>query len=476
MPLAALGALGATAVGLSQRPRDPPQILTEIARYERDIKAYGAGSVKPPVGYYKPGDFNPYTGVRVPSAVAAEPLAPTPTKPDSSKPLPSPMAPRRNIVVRPRVRLNRPIQNAGARKGTVRVRPMPPPSTIALAPVNIGNTIRGFSNIERDIPNGKSVTGRDFMFSAIGTNAVGWSMVGGAPLTPAAFVDSNIRMYMNMYNQFRFVRFTAHYITSSPTSANGDIMFYYGKNRESVFLDQTSANLLPFVISDPNTVLGPQWQNASASFDCSTKWKSTDYGMDAQVGEYADGELFLLSKTSSNESPGYVLFDYTIEFREKSISPRLLTLPITRALWNQCSFNVSGGTTTNGVVFNLAVGGNNISGATSILPPNTSSGDIFKVILDYANSIGSISPNFVLVPFSQHLGNASATSVPLQNGSTFYATVGTNNLLTLFPTAAGAYANSNPFVASGTGTCTVTLQFWMSYIGASSALNVNPNF
>jgi hypothetical protein len=398
---------------------------------------------------------------------------PTITVPSLPQPVELPMAPKRPVtqrrpnVVRPRVAI---------RKGTVRVRPMPPPSTIALAPVNIGNTIRGFQNTERDIPNGKSITGRDFMFSAIGTNSVGWSMVGGAPLTPASFVDSNIRMYMNMYNQFRFVSFTVHYITSSPTSANGDIMFYYGKNRESVFLDQTSANLLPFVISDPNTVLGPQWQNASAKFTCSGKWKSTDYGMDAQIGEYADGELFLLSKTTSNESPGYVLFDYVIEFREKSISPRLLTLPVTRALWNQCSFNLSGATTTNGTVFNLVVGGNNISGAPSVLPPGTQSGDIFKIILDYSNSVGALNPSFVLVPFSQHLGNATATSVTLQNGSTFYASVGTNNLLTLFFTAAGAYSNSNPLVASGTGNVTVTLQFWMSYVGASSAVNVNPNF
>ncbi len=386
------------------------------------------------------------------------------------------MAPRKNVVARPRVRLNRPGQVAGVKKGTTRARSMPPPSTIALAPVNIGNTIRGFQNLERDTPNGKLVIGRDFMFSAIGTNAVGWSMVGGAPLTPAAFVDSNIRMYMNMYNQFRFVSFTAHYITSSPTSSNGDIMFYYGKNRESVFLDQSSTNLLPFVISDPNTVLGPQWQNASAKFTCSGKWKSTDYGMDAQIGEYADGELFLLSKTSLNESPGYVLFDYTIEFRERSISPRLLTLPVTRALWNQCSFNLSSASVTNGTVYNLVVGGNNISGAPSVLPPGTQSGDIFKMIYDASNSTYTLNQTFVTIPFSQHLGNATATSVPLLNGSTIYATVGTNNLLTLFFTAAGAYSNSNPLVASGTGNSTVTLQFWMSYVGASSSLNISPNF
>jgi hypothetical protein len=440
--------------------------LTQIEQYEKDLKTYPVGVVKPPPGYYKPGEYNPYLGYTVPSPTVKD-------NPDFAIPAPPieqsrPMAPKRTPPKRiTNVSVRRPVRKAVKR---------PPPSTISMAPVSIGNTIRGFQNTERDTPNGKIINGRDFMFSAIGTNSVGWSMVGGAPLTPASFVDSNIRMYMNMYNQFRFVGFTAHYITSSPTSANGDIMFYYGKNRESVFLDQTSTNLLPFVISDPNTVLGPQWQNASAKFTCSGKWKSTDYGIDAQVGEYADGELFLLSKTTSNESPGYVLFDYTIEFKEKSISPRLLTLPVTRALWNQCSFNLNGLTTTTSAVYNLVVGGNNISGAPSVLPPGTSSGDIFKVILDYSNSIGTLNPNAVLVPFSQHLGAATGTVITLQNGSTFYASVGTNSMLTLFATAAGAYANANPFVASFTGNVTVTIQLWLSYVGASSGLNINPNF
>jgi len=353
------------------------------------------------------------------------------------------------------------------------------PSTIARAPVSIGNTVRGFVSRCVDTPNGKIVAGRDFMFTPIGTGTVNtWCLVGGAPLTPAAFADSTLRQYLQMYNKFRFQKLVAHYITSSPTSANGDIMFYYNKNRESVFLNQTSGNLLPFVISDPNTVLGPQWQNASAAFQVSANWKSCDYGIDAVVADYADGDLFLLSKTSTTDSPGYVLFDYIIEFAEPSITPRLLTLPITRILWSQVGMSLSQTTVNNGSFFGVLGGVTNLSGTVTTLPTGTIAGDIFKVILDLTNSTRVSNTQFVVNPMvgGDAFSGQTNTQVFWQDGTTIYATYAGNGEFVFYPNAVSAYSRIGPFLASGGGAVSLVLQFWLSYVGNFAASNINPTF
>jgi hypothetical protein len=350
------------------------------------------------------------------------------------------------------------------------------PSSVALAPVSIGNTIRGVKSNVVQRRDGCIINGRDFMFTPIGTASIEtWTLAGGAPLTPAAFVDSTIRQYMQMYNKFKFHSFTAHYLTSSPTSSDGDIMFYHNKNRDSVFLNQTSNNLLPFVISDPNTVLGPQWQNHSARFEVTSDWKSTDYGMNSDVTEYSAGDLFLLTKSTTSDSPGYVMFDYVIEFKERSIMPRLLTLPMAKILWSNVALNVSGTATVN-FNFLTVVGGNNLSGGPSTLPTGAVFGDIFKVIFDRTNSVlnGGSSTYTTLNVLTN--GSIAANNVAMNDGTTLYAMYG-NNWWTLYTTIDAAILGTQPLAFSASGALvSSTLQFWMSFVTSTTGSNVQPNF
>jgi len=347
-------------------------------------------------------------------------------------------------------------------------------SIVTKAPAAIGNTIRGTASTVHMTTNGHVITGRDFMFAPIGSGSVTtWTVVGGCPLSPTAFADSSLRQYSEMYGKFRFLSFTAHYVTASPTSSNGDIMLYYAKNRESPFLNQTSPNLLPFVMSDPNTILGPQWQNISATFDVSATWKSLDYGIEDTPKDYADGELFLLSKTSTPDSPGYVIFDYTIEFGERSIQPRLLTFPITRELYLNMALSVPSGATTINTPFGLRNSGLTIAGVNSAYPVGQLDGDIYKVIVDFTNSTKGSNSTFVIQPLVSHDVSGSTLSYTMADGFTCYAIYNlAGDLYYFYPNAPAAYVGSRIFWASGTGSITLTLQVWMSYIGSiNGAMN-----
>lgn len=348
-------------------------------------------------------------------------------------------------------------------------------TSIQTAPVAIGNSIKGAQSQVVQSKSGVTVKSRDFMFSAKGSGAVQtWTMVGGTPITPAVFVDSTLRNYMQMYQKYRWKSLAVHYITSSPTTANGDIMFYHQKNRESVFLNQTSTQLLPFVLNDDDTVIGPQWTNHSVQLHVTGKWKSTDYGMTPELEMYADGDLFLLSKTSTTDSPGYVLFDYEVEFQELQISPRLLSLPLPRAQWYQSNIAITGATLTTGTTNNLwfVVTGNDISGTASTAPPGVTNGDIYKVIIDLTNSSSMTGATAsTLLRVTEVNGYNPVT---IQDGTTLYA-VYNGAAFIFYPNAAAAFTNG-PLVSGVPGTVTANLQVWLSLIGTIGNTNFNPNF
>jgi len=373
-----------------------------------------------------------------------------------------------------------------ARAGRVTGASMGPVSAISTAPVAIGNSVRGARSVSTRTNSGVIVRGRDFMFTPAGTasSITAWCTVGGTPLSPVAFGDSIVRQYLQMYQKYRWKRCVVHYITSSPTSASGDVMFYHGKNRDSVYLNQTSSFLLPFVISDPDTVLGPQWTNHSADLKVQGTWKSTDYGMGDSPNDYADGEIFLLSKTTTTESPGYVLFDYEIEFAEMQISPRLLNLPLPRAQYT----NVNFGQTTSGVTAGNGLAavpvGNLLDGVTnSAVPSNAAYGDVYKIILDISNSASGSWTNATpatLVEYQSGPFSNSNQAVTLTDGFTLYAVYASttaNDAITFYPNATAAYANGNDYLRFAvTATITWNIQSWWSLIGSITSLNNKPNF
>ena len=351
---------------------------------------------------------------------------------------------------------------------------MGPVSMISTAPVALGNSVRGSSTVVRNTASGCIATGRDFMFTPIGTGSIStWTMVGGTPLAPVSFGDSSIRQYMQMYQKYRWRKCNVYYITSSPTSSTGDVMFYYAKNRESVFLNQTSSFLLPFVISDPSTVIGPQWTNHAASLDITGTWKSTDYGMEAALQDYADGEVFLLSKTTKTDSPGYVLFDYVVEFAELQISPRLLSLPLPRSQYSNVAFTAGGAKTQGTVAGFTATAGTNLSGSTSTPPSGFAGGDIYKIFFDNTNSTYTTGTalNVLQINYSGTISTLAVT-----DGLTLYAVASDSNNMQLYPNADSAYTCSNALQWGASLTFSFNIQVWISLIGTLSSVNLKPNY
>lgn len=292
-------------------------------------------------------------------------------------------------------------------------------SRINTAPVAVGNSIRGSKPRVTQTRNGARVVGRDFAFSLAGTAAAvtNWELIGGMPITPCALPSSILRNFCQMFANFRVNSLKVHYITSSPTSQAGDVLFYHEPKRFAPFPDYSNSNFLPFVLSDANTVIGPQWTNHTASVETTKEWKSTIYGQSPDMDEETAGTISLFSKTNAVNSPGYILIDYDISFKNMAVNPKAGSLPISRAqVTNTCMYfsNPGGGSNIATVI-----SGNSVSGTAASAPSGAARGDIYKLVIQAtaSQSVNTWSGAGTLSNLFQY---ADGTNITLDDGLTFY--------------------------------------------------------
>lgn len=344
-------------------------------------------------------------------------------------------------------------------------------STINTAPVAIGNSLRGSQPIVLQTAGGVRVIGRDYGFTPIATGTVtGWAMVGGMPLTPCCMPSTALRNFAQMYNKFKFNACNFHYITSSSTSTTGDVLFQYNKNSESSSPNWTSSSFLPYVMSDPKTVLGPQWTNHTLLVEPTGPWCSTDYGLTAEPHLYAQGDVFLYSKTSSTESPGYAIFDYDVTFKDLSVNPRAGILPTIKAQWTPVSLATWGNYTVSSSIL-VGTLGTSFIGSTTITAPTPAIGDIYKVVLDVTNSTltGITAATFA----DEQVNNSASVTLTIADGMTLYLVFHTTTACYLYSNLEQAFVsegNSTALVAGATANyASVVINGFMKLIGSSNA-------
>lgn len=347
-----------------------------------------------------------------------------------------------------------------------------PVSTINTAPVAIGNSIRGSKPQVSYSADGCRVVGRDFCFELKSTGATitGWSLIGGMPITPSVLATSSLRSYSQMFSKFKVNRMAFHYITSSPTTQAGDIMFYYERDRNGPAVDQTSNSFLPYVLSDPSTIIGPQWNNHTMMIKPVADWNSTNYGMTTDLNEESDGSIFVYSKTNSANSPGYILVDFDITFKEMCVNPRAGLLPVTRGLWNYLTLGVTSTAVTTTTAASLTVQGLNPDGGASTIPSGTAVGDIFKIIFQVTNSTlaNAAWTNATTANVLAYRPASTLIATTVDDGFTCYGLATSATVLVLYPTLEAAKASNNYMVWGVAATVTVNICTLVSFVGSTS--------
>ncbi len=359
-----------------------------------------------------------------------------------------------------------------------------PVTAISTAPVSIGNSLRGSKPTVINSTTGARVIGRDFAFALLGTasSVTGWELIGGMPITPSVLPSSVLRNYCQMYNKFKVNVVRFHYITSSPTSQAGDILFYFERDRNSPMCDYSNSSFLSYVLSDTNSIIGPQWTNHTMECRPVKEWKSTLYGNQTDINEDAAGSVFLFSKTNATNSPGYILIDYDISFSDMSVNPRAGSLPVSRGQLNQFCIGASAGVYVAGNSYSYVLTQKNTSNATATLPTGYANGDIYKCV---AAVTASLALNTWTNVTSSTLWSYTAdidNPINIDDGFTFYIVIadytvgGSTTVINAYPTLAsasavgGAGSTTNAFKLATTATVTFGLIVDAILVGNTTSL------
>jgi len=267
-----------------------------------------------------------------------------------------------------------------------------------------------------------------------------------------------------------------HYITTASTSETGSVMFYINKDRVGPGLTTSFSNFLPVVLSDHNTLIGPLWKNSTASFFPEPIWMPTDVGLGEDLRVQAAGELFVFTRTSVTDSPGYVLIDYDISFRNMQVNPRSLTLPLSRMKYTQVLATVpSAAYTAGNAGFFTFASGSLMDGVTASVPPTGATvGDVYKVVLNLTNATFTNCNASNLVVTSLIGGNSGG--ITLTDGFTLYCVYAATNKFYMTTNYNAAEADGATIGWGQSATFSATFPAYVSFVGSLSYQNNQANF
>lgn len=346
-----------------------------------------------------------------------------------------------------------------------------PITTIDTAPVSIGNSVAGCAPVVVPIYDGVNIKGRDFLISLDATDAglTNWTLVGGCPLVPHALVSSILKSYAGIYANFVVKGLAFHFITGCPTSTQGDVMFYVGKNRGAPGINCASTNFMSVVLSDHNTILGPVWKNHTASFFPTLRTYSTDILNDEDLMHQGPGELFVFTKMAAELVPGYVLMDYDLDFVGMQVNVKALSFPISRLKYTQLAIAVASTAVTTASDFATVLTGVKLDGTTATIPSSFTIGDIYKVVLNITAATLTNVNATTLVQYQTYTGSTFVgTAVTVADGFTMYGVYYTTNAMLFYPTyeEASAQSTSVNYNWGVAATVTVNIPCYLSLVGS----------
>lgn len=354
-------------------------------------------------------------------------------------------------------KLNALTNRAKAKAPQTAIAPFRGVSEVSVAPVSLGNTVRSIKQTVVPIPNGIKVVGRDFVQTLAGvtTAYTGWVLSGGFALSPMSLNATGLRGFFQTYEQYRWDKCVAHYITSSPTSLPGDVLMVYHSNHGGPKVDHTSSNFLSYALSTDSALIGPQWTNHSVEIITTPhEWFGTDVLNAEDVAHQADGELLVYTRNTTNgtqaDAPGYLLIDYEVSFRRRMLNARVQTLPSSLFKWRVTGLHVNTATAVNDIVstdFLLSAVATN---GVPVIPPGAAIGDIFQIVIDTQAAV--VANTTLATAWRMNIGGTGDPSVgtyivlPIVNGMTIYGVIGSvagNGSIALFPNYDAVFSGVN---------------------------------
>jgi len=332
-------------------------------------------------------------------------------------------------------------------------------------PVSTGEVVRGAAIVERSIRGGVKVMGREVLgVTRAAATPAAFTLVGAFVATPLAYPGSRMGIMAKTYAKYNVRKWNVRVITSSPTTADGQILTYFHHNRHDPVVNWTSTGFITTVLSARNAVVGPKWSDSFLAVKPTPRVLECSFPLGDGHFDLGAGDVFIFTRASTSHS-FIVMAEYDIDFTEPQITSRVNLVPFARAQWFYTARNNIYNWTKDTTIADLFAPGGSGKGvdgtASGDNAPGAQVGDIYRFVVDVDNSQFVTTTGTTLTPnnvWDHQVPDNGAFS--LSNGTTLYCVFMGSGQYRWFPTLATARTFNNPFRAGLTGTGNLTIVGW----------------
>jgi hypothetical protein len=293
-------------------------------------------------------------------------------------------------------------------------------------PVSYGHKMKGNPQKVVHSVNGVTISGSEF-----GSNItlIGATSSGGAPASlfylcgivnvhPAYFSGGILGNTARMYKYVKVNYIKYRWISTVPTSTNGDIVTVYVPDEKEKAINYGATSFLTRIIADKHSEMFSIWEKSSGSCNPEKKKVFSDPTIDMDLNDSFLGDVYVFSSFSSTSIQGYLIIDYSFTFSENMLSLRSARMPYPN--WQKFAPGLS----TNCVDSANQVA--NASVLTSANFPNIQPGDVYKVVID-ATATTQATGSTLATMWTYETGYSGTTYyLPIVNGLTVYVQATTN--------------------------------------------------
>nr|WPR18228.1 MAG: capsid protein [Chemarfal virus 46] len=290
---------------------------------------------------------------------------------------------------------------------------------VSTAPVSIGTTIVASRPTVVNTTAGVKVGGREFMANVNIRGNSSWQIGAIAPVHPMYYIGSVLSNTARSFQYYKVHSLRVHFVTRQATSLAGEVIMTYAANALEPAEDGNSAAFISRAMTRGHATLGPLWQNLTMDVPCDGQFRLVDAFNASTFAQNVAGEVQVYTQTAaSNDTAGYLIMDYVVEFKDTMFSPHSTSLP----------WATAASTFELGVVPILASGAALYVGSS--LAAASLNGTIFKMVVDvdqstFGTGTTAVNAFSTALRFNSSLGTSTSavTNFTVQDGLTLYGLV-----------------------------------------------------
>lgn len=321
------------------------------------------------------------------------------------------------------------------------------------APSAISSVLTSIPTRTKSIPNGTTVSGREFISTVEGNGVTTFGVGKSALLAPGYFYGGVLGQMSRAYQFYRWTKLIVHYIPKVSTSTAGQVVICSQDNITEPFLCPEATTMLQRAMVSGNGVMTPVWMPIRMVIQTDSTKRYIDATTNADVNSNVFAELQVMSQSSVGGNLGYLWLEYSIELTHPMLQPHLTTLPFATGPGQRAVFLDSS---------SVAVATSPVSlsdvGGVLVAQPN---GTVYRAVLDLQASTPGTGATFATAWDVTTLRRANASSfssvtaiLNIVGGTTIYLAVygSTVTLHTSLESAIGGLSSGQVVYRSATTT------------------------